>query len=193
MKTLFVVVLALIFALPLSAQIHFGVRGGLDFSKANFNDVKNASYTGWFIGPSAEFSIPLTGLSVDGSALFTHAGSKVSGESMSKTSLEVPVNLKYGFGLGSYASLFLFAGPQWGFKIDSDNAIFGTDSDLYKYKDSFLSANIGIGVKLLAHLQIMANYNIKLDDDTEFVSEVMSSAKDFKSKNTFQLGITYFF
>lgn len=192
MMTLFIAMLAITFALPVSAQIHFGVRGGWDFSKANFDDVKNASYTGWFMGPSAELTIPLTGLSVDGSALLTHAGSKVAGEKMSKTSIELPVNLKCGFGLGSYASMFLFAGPQWGFKVNSDNAIAGTAGDIYRFKNSFLSANLGFGVKLFAHLQVIANYNFKLDNDTEIetASKVITSSK---SKKTFQLAVTYYF
>jgi len=187
---LLIAVLAITFALPVSAQLHFGLRGGLDYSKANFDDVKNGTYTGWFIGPSAEISIPLVGLSVDGAALLAHAGSKVSGEKMSKNSIEIPVNLKYGFGFGRYASLFLFAGPQWGFKFDSDAATADADGNLYRYKSSALSANLGVGVKLLAHLQLIANYNFKLDKDTEIVSQVVKSSR---SKNTFQLAATYYF
>lgn len=188
--TLLMVVLAIAFSLPVSAQLHFGLRGGLDYSKANFDDVKNGTYTGWFIGPSVELAIPLTGFSVDGSALLTHAGSKVSGETMSKKSIEIPVHLNYGFGFGRYASFFIFVGPQWGFKFDSDAATADTAGNLYRYKSSALSANLGVGVKLLAHLQLMANYNFKLDKDTETVSQVVKSSK---SKNTFQLAATYYF
>lgn len=189
-RIFFIAMIVVTFALPVSAQIHFGVRGGLDFSKANFDDVKNASYTGWFMGPSVELSIPLTGLSVDGSALFTHSGSQVSRAKMAKNSIEIPVNLKCGFGLGSYASMFLFAGPQWGFKINSDDAIIGTTGDVYRFKKSFFSANLGLGVKLFTHLQVMASYNFKLDNDTETVSEVIKASK---SKNTFQITVAYYF
>ena len=51
------------------AQIHFGVKGGLNLSKASFSNVKENfkkdNFTGFFIGPMAEFSIPLLGLGVD--------------------------------------------------------------------------------------------------------------------------------
>ncbi|HXK76806.1 MAG TPA: porin family protein, partial [Bacteroidaceae bacterium] len=42
-------------SLPASAQfLKLGVRGGLDFNKANYDEVKNKNYTGFFIGPMAE-------------------------------------------------------------------------------------------------------------------------------------------
>jgi hypothetical protein len=48
-------------AMPAQAQLHFGVKGGLNLSKASFSDVKENfkkdNFTGFFIGPMAEFNI----------------------------------------------------------------------------------------------------------------------------------------
>ena len=46
------------------AQLHFGVKGGLNLSKVSFSksDLKGDNKTGWFIGPMAEFTLPLLGL-----------------------------------------------------------------------------------------------------------------------------------
>ena len=56
-------------AMPAQAQIHFGVKGGLNLSKASFSNVKENfkkdNFTGFFIGPMAEFNIPIVGLGVD--------------------------------------------------------------------------------------------------------------------------------
>ena len=50
-------------AMPAQAQIHFGVKGGLNLSKASFSNVgenfKKDNFTGFFIGPMAEFNIPM--------------------------------------------------------------------------------------------------------------------------------------
>ncbi len=50
-------------AMPAQAQIHFGVKGGLNLSKASFSNVgdnfKKDNFTGFFIGPMAEFNIPI--------------------------------------------------------------------------------------------------------------------------------------
>ena len=47
-------------AMPAQAQIHFGVKGGLNLSKASFSNVsenfKKDNFTGFFIGPMAEFN-----------------------------------------------------------------------------------------------------------------------------------------
>ena len=47
-------------AMPAQAQLHFGVKGGLNLSKASFSDVKENfkkdNFTGFFIGPMAEFN-----------------------------------------------------------------------------------------------------------------------------------------
>ena len=60
-------------AMPAQAQIHFGVKGGLNLSKASFSNVgdnfKKDNFTGFFIGPMAEFNIPIVGLGVDAALL----------------------------------------------------------------------------------------------------------------------------
>ena len=54
--------------MPAQAQLHFGVKGGLNLSKASFSDVKENfkkdNFTGFFIGPMAEFNIPVVGLGI---------------------------------------------------------------------------------------------------------------------------------
>ena len=70
--------------MPVQAQIHFGVKGGLNLSKASLSNVgdnfKKDNFTGFFIGPMAEFTIPIVGLGVDASLLFAQRGIKVSDE-----------------------------------------------------------------------------------------------------------------
>ncbi len=36
-------------------------------------------------------------------------------------SINIPVNVRYGFGLSSLANIFLFAGPQWGINVGHKN------------------------------------------------------------------------
>ena len=67
--------------MPAQAQIHFGVKGGLNFSKASFSNVsenfKKDNFTGFFIGPMAEFNIPIVGL---GAVSYTHLIDKNTGK-----------------------------------------------------------------------------------------------------------------
>ena len=85
--------------MPVQAQIHFGVKGGLNLSKASLSNVgdnfKKDNFTGFFIGPMAEFTIPIVGLGVDASLLFAQRGIKVSDEdgdiTVKQNGIDIPV------------------------------------------------------------------------------------------------------
>ena len=112
MKKIFgalMIAICIAMAMPAQAQIHFGVKGGLNLSKASFSNVsenfKKDNFTGFFIGPMAEFNIPIVGLGVDASLLFAQRGIKVSEGNdditVKQNGIDIPVNLKYTIGLGS--------------------------------------------------------------------------------------------
>ena len=90
-----VVAVALMMAAPVQAQlIKFGVKGGLNMSKLDFkaDNLKefNDNSTGFFIGPMAEFTLPIIGLGIDGALMYSQRG---KGE-LKKQGVEIPVNLK---------------------------------------------------------------------------------------------------
>ena len=105
MKKIFgalMIAICIAMAMPAQAQIHFGVKGGLNLSKASFSNVsenfKKDNFTGFFIGPMAEFNIPIVGLGVDASLLFAQRGIKVSEGNdditVKQNGIDIPVNLK---------------------------------------------------------------------------------------------------
>ncbi len=186
--TVLLVAVAALVAVPAQAQISWGVKAGLNLSKAtgDVSDVKNA--TGYFIGPMAEFTIPLIGLGVDGSLLYSHKGAvKTDNVTAKMNTIDIPINLKYTFGLGSTAGIYIAAGPQFSWNIGDKNI---TDLDL-KLKSSTLSANIGAGVKLLNHLQAGITYNIALGDTGESLATYADNLS-FKT-NTWQVAVAYIF
>ena len=77
MKKIFgalMIAICIAMAMPAQAQIHFGVKGGLNLSKASFSNVsenfKKDNFTGFFIGPSVKFTLPVVGLGIDAAALY---------------------------------------------------------------------------------------------------------------------------
>lgn len=162
------------------AQFSWGIKGGLNLQKADFedaaNNVKPENFTGFFIGPMAEFTLPIIGLGVDGALLYSQTGLSYSvedgfgvDETLKSHSIEIPVNLKYSLGLGKLASVYAAAGPQFEFALSQDE----WKADLQNYtskplKKSQLSVNLGVGVKLLGHLQAGATYNIPMGDTADF-------------------------
>lgn len=207
MKKFFtLVVLLATMTVAAQAQVKFGVKGGLNLTNMKFdNSVTNKSnQTGFFIGPTLNFTLPVVGLGIDASALYDQRSAKIDGseEKLKQQSIQVPINLRYGFGLGNTASIYIFAGPQFGFNIgDKSNPIEVGNQAVndWTLKSSNLSANVGLGLMLLNHLQVSANYNVAIGTTGEFnpiTSTADTAWKTITGKtkaNAWQLSVAYFF
>ena len=192
------------------AQVKFGLKGGLNVTNMSLNsEVFDAdNQTGFFIGPTVKFTLPIVGLGIDASALYDQRDAKfkveegdgASVESKIKNqSINIPINLRYGVGLGSTASIYLFAGPQFGFNVGDKNQSLYKDVAQWRLKSSTFSVNVGLGAMLLSHLQISANYNIACGKTGETtMSEALgTTAQEVFSKrgrvNAWQIGLAYYF
>lgn len=187
-----------------SAQIKFGLKGGVNVTDMSLNSsVFDASNrTGFFVGPTIKVQLPLVGLGIDASALYDQREAKIkvgnttTKETLRSQAINVPINLRYGWGLSSMANIFLFAGPQFGFNVgDKDQKI--TESSTWSVKNSNFSLNFGAGVTLLSHLQLTANYNVvcgKTSDAsiTEGIEQLTN--KEVRSRaNAWQIALAYYF
>ena len=208
--TLFTVTVCLAMAMPAKAQIKFGVKGGLNLASASLSDAWDAkgnadSYTGFFIGPMVDITIPIIGLGVDGALMYSQKGAKISFDddlgstTFKQQGIEIPVNLKYSIGLGSSASIYFAAGPSFYFNMKSDDDLtFDSVKGSLDYDKSEVSLNLGVGVKLLKHLQLGVNYNMGLTDSAKAKIDSPSSAWDaingesYKSK-MWQVSVAYLF
>ena len=185
------VAICLVMAMPAQAQLKFGVKGGLNLAKADFNksDLKTDNFTGFFIGPMAELTIPIVGLGVDGALLFSQRGIKLDGQSEKENGLEIPVNLKYTIGLGSLLGIYVAAGPDFYFNFAKDKSL-GQNLNLNR-KNAQVGINLGAGVKLLKHLQVGFNYNVPLGDSLT-VEDATTALFSSKTK-VWQVSAAYLF
>lgn len=184
----FVIMAALMMALPAKAQFTFGVRAGLNLTDMSLNEsVFDASNrTGFYVGPTVKFHLPLIGLGFDASAVYDQKSAKIEGESLDAKSIALPINARYSIGLGSMANVFFFAGPQFAFNIGSDKAA-------WEWKSSNISINLGVGATVLSHLEAKVNYNIACGKTGEFtlLNGVKSGVNG--KYNSWQLGLAYYF
>ena len=194
------VVAAMMFATNANAQIKFGLKGGLDVTNMSLsNDVFDASNkTGFFVGPMVKVTIPIVGLSFDAAALYDQKEAKVSVNdaetTMTQKSLNIPVNVRYGFGLSSLANVFVFAGPQWGINVGDKNFKWN-DAGCYSLKKTNFSVNVGLGVTLLSHLQLSANYNIACGKtaDASWKDTTDKIVNGNSKNNSWQIALGYWF
>ena len=215
MKKLFtaaIVALSMMFgANNAQAQVQFGIKGGLNVTSMSLDKDKlldTENQAGFFIGPTVKFTLPIVGLGIDASALYDQREAKIKGDGDDKDitsarlktqAINIPINLRYGVGLGSVANVFFFAGPQFGFNVGDKNQSLFKDMGEWRLKSSTFSVNVGLGAMLLSHLQISANYNIACGKTGETtVSSALgelaqSAAKKRGRANAWQIGLAYYF
>lgn len=203
-KILTLIVMAVAFATTSQAQIKFGATAGLNltnvsdfsFSQAGVSDAIS-NRAGFFIGPTVKFTLPIVGLGIDASALYDQREAKSDGGTIKSQSIQVPINARYGIGLGSLLNVFVFAGPQFGFNIGSKTKNLYDDAAKWTLKSSNLSANVGLGATVLSKVQVKLNYNIALGKTGEVeykdaVSGAWNTITGAKA-NAWQVSATYYF
>ena len=198
--TLIVLVAATCFAMPASAQLKFGVKGGLNITDMSLSsDVfETSNRTGFFIGPTVKFTLPIVGLGIDASALYDQRESELTNADNEVTKIKqqainIPINLRYDIGLGSLAAVYLAAGPQFGFNVGDKNQTLFDDVADRKLNSSNFSVNVGAGVMLLSHLQVGANYNI-VCGKTGKITYLDGVESAFRGRsNSWQISMAYYF
>ena len=193
-----VAITCIAFAMPAQAQVKFGLKGGLNLTSLSADGVNSAisNKSGFYVGPTVKFTLPVVGLSIDGSALYDQRNAKIKGtdQTIKAQSIQIPINVRYGIGLSSVVNVFAFAGPQFGFNIGDKSKLLDQMGE-WSLKSSNISGNIGIGATVFSKLQITANYNFQLSKSSEVEYEPVGGPKQYgKAKfNTWQLGLGYFF
>ena len=180
---LVLVILMVFIAVPAKSQLKFGVKGGLNISSVHMNSdiLKADNVTGFQIGPMIETTIPLIGIGLDAAILYSQKGvdmkteGTVTSTSMKTDYLDIPVNLKWKFGI-PLVKAYLSAGPYVGFRVGGDK-IWNVLGDQIKAKNFSAGLNFGVGAELISHLQVGINYGLGLTDNYS------SDKFDMKAKN----------
>ena len=180
---LVLVILMVFIAVPAKSQLKFGIKGGVNISSVHMNSdiLKADNVTGFQIGPMIETTIPLIGIGLDAAILYSQKGvdmkteGTVTSTSMKTDYLDIPVNLKWKFGI-PLVKAYLSAGPYVGFRVGGDK-IWNVLGEQIKAKNFSAGLNFGVGAELISHLQVGINYGLGLTDNYS------SDKFDMKAKN----------
>lgn len=200
----FLLLAAFFVANPAKAQFKWGLEGGVNLSKASLSkDVFDSSNrTGWFVGPKAQFTIPVIGLAVDGAVLYSQKYMKLEDEEGIGTSktmpyLEIPINLKYNIGFSSLVGAYISTGPQYSWYLGGRGLSWGdvNTGNLVKgsLERSNFSWNVGVGINALNHLQLGVTYNIALGKTGQLDGLVDAIEVAEIKNNTWQVRLAYMF
>ena len=194
--TLILVAVAMMVATPSQAQVKFGLRAGLNVTDMSLDKkvVKTKNRIGFFVGPTVKFTLPIVGVGIGASEIYEQRETEIenSKEKIKEQAVNIPVNLRYGIGLGSMASGYIAFGPQFALNVgNKDEKLL--ENTTWKLDNSTFSINVGAGVMLMDHFQVGANYNIVCGKTGEL--EIVEGVKTvLKGRaNAWQIHASYYF
>lgn len=175
----FVLFIAMIFMVfTAQAQISLGVKGGVNISSVKLSEkiISSDNITGFHIGPMLEVMTPLLGLGFDAAILYSQKGIDSEWESLTTDYIDVPVNLKWKFGLPIVKG-YVTAGPYVGFRVGGDKLweMPGNVANQIKAKSFGAGLNLGAGVEVFRHLQVGFSYGIGLTENYSVYKDGNSS------------------
>jgi hypothetical protein len=192
-KSLFFLIVLFTAGVTAQAQFKYGLKAGLNLSDVSFSgtesDVETENFTGFQVGPTIEFVVPIIGIGFDASLLYSQQGFKTDGKSFKTNTLEVPVNLKYKISALDVVGVFIAAGPYASFNL-SDDLRNELESESFG-----AGLNFGLGVEILGHLQVGVNYKLGLTNDYGAAkNDANRAASDLKGQQRgWIISAAYFF
>ncbi len=191
-KIIAALLLTIAMVMPSEAQVKFGLKGGLNLTKMSVSNIDEtfSNKSGFFIGPTIKFSLPIVGLGMDAAVVYDQREGKLDNadETLKQQSIQIPIHARWSFGLGSTANFFIFAGPQFGFNVGDGEKKYKVSD--WSLKTANISGDVGLGITLLSHLQLTGSYNFALSKS----AEVTVNGKTGKVKNNaWQIALAYYF
>ena len=188
------VLIALFVFVSANAQIRFGVKGGVNIANATFNkDVyKLDNVTGFHIGPVIDGAFGPGGVGIDAAILFSRKGFRTEPETVRNDFLEVPINLKFKFGL-PLVNPYLAFGPYLSFRIGgSEKWLVSGVVDQIKTQSFGAGLNFTAGAEVFNKLMVGLTYGWGLTDN--YKTFEANNFDSYKGKlHTWQVSAAFFF
>lgn len=185
-------------------QIRLGIRGEVGLNKASFSKdaIEVENLNSFKLGPTVEVMLPAINFGVEASVLYNNdrmdvaqltSGENSAREEISITNhyIDIPVNLKYKFGLLLPVKIYAAAGPYARIHIAGDDIKFKNVVEDAKAKAFEAGINLGLGVEVFSRLAVGVNYGMQLTDNYSADKRVWSDALNNK-KNTWSIQATVY-
>jgi hypothetical protein len=171
--------LVIIFSLPATSQVRFGVNGRVGLNNPSFSsDALNVdNLTDYAVGPSLQIMLPVPfiDLGIEASLLYQNSrmniqnleGTSTTSEEISNQYLMLPINAKIFFGKIPLVPIHFYAvaGPYFGYLINGDKINLENAAEDIEAKKFEAGANIGLGIEVFKLVQLGVNYGVKLTDN----------------------------
>ena len=172
-KIILAVVLMACCISQIDAQIHFGIKGGLNYDQSKLENVKAPQLSlenalGWQAGVLLQFKVPVVGVAVQPELLYTASNANINDKANCIHYFEIPIMLQLGPDF-KVVRPYVQGGPYFGFSIKSEGDPFKNNID----KNDWGMA-LGVGIDIWK-FQLSARYQWGLKN--------VSTIDDFELKN----------
>ena len=157
-KNLLSSIVIAVFSNIANGQSHFGIKGGVNFSKLEIPDIHTSNKTGYHLGAYSLFKFAKIGIQPE--FIFSQQGAKVDLGHWDAKYINIPVILKLYLAAG----FNLQAGPQFGFL---NKAELNGNSIEDNIKKSDVSVGLGLGWDAPIGLKLDARYNMGVTDNSD--------------------------
>lgn len=167
-----ILILIVLLALPAAAQVRFGVRGGLTVGKMRFDRdlISSDNRLGYTGGLLLDLNIPVVGLGVEASVMYTHRNNRLSDNEriFKRHYIEIPVYARYKLSIVGLDKVFepiVFTGPSFSI-LFNENAPTN-----YKNSKTYVSWDVGLGADLFKHLRLTGTYGIGISKALKYIDQ----------------------
>ena len=193
MKKIILLLIVLV-SLPAAAQVRFGMRGGITVGEMRFdreiiNSDNRVGYTG---GLLLDMNIPVLGLGVEVSAMYTHRNNRLSDDQniFKRYYIDIPVYARYKLSLPAINTIIepiVFTGP-------SISILFNEDAPTnYDNSKTYLSWDVGAGADLFKHLRLTGTYGLGISRALKYIDRDYTGDKVYGKDRYWTLSAAWLF
>ena len=191
---LLVIVMMAISSLPVMAQVHLGVRGGVTLGELRFDRdvIDSDNRMGYCGGLLLDLAIPVTGIGIEASVMYTRRNNRLTdGDRLFKRHyIDIPVMARYRLALPSverYVAPLVFTGPAFSI-LFNENA-----SDNWKGRKTYVSWDAGVGADIMRHVRITASYGIGISKAMSYIDREYEGDKVYGRDKHWTLALAWLF
>lgn len=187
-----------------AGPVRFGLRTGATISSMKFNEsaFSSSNRMGYSFGPTVMFNLPIVGIGLDASLLFTRRTASVtytdpedptdySKENIGRSYIEIPVNMRWNIGLplvGKFITPFLLTGPDFSFLVSQKNV-----KNAWNNRKFDFAWNFGFGVRLINRLDLQAAYALGINNSASGDASLYGPVSVSSKNRGWNVGLTWLF
>ena len=187
-----------------AGPVRFGLRAGATISSMKFNEsaFSSSNRMGYSFGPTVMFNLPIVGIGLDASLLFTRRTASVtytdpedptdySKENIGRSYIEIPVNMRWNIGLplvGKFITPFLLTGPDFSFLVSQKNV-----KNAWNNRKFDFAWNFGFGVRLINRLDLQAAYALGINNSASGDASLYGPVSVSSKNRGWNVGLTWLF